>query len=261
MINQNHPYHIVFPRPWPLFTGITTLSTLVTTISWINTKNPYPFIINIRIIITCCFQWWRDVSNERSLLGLHTNLVINGLRWGIILFITSEILFFFSFFWAFFHRSLSPNLELGGIWPPIGIQAISPYQVPLLNTTVLLASGITVTLCHHALILKKNYNRNIFLLLTVLLGGYFTILQAWEYIEASFNLRDSCFGATFFLATGFHGLHVLIGTIFLLVSLARQHNNLISANHHLGTEIAIWYWHFVDVVWLFLYRFLYWWAY
>ena len=260
MTIQHHPYHIIYPSPWPLLTGTVAISSLAATIYWINTKNRTVLLLNTVLLTICCFQWWRDVSTESSFLGLHTNLVINGLRWGIILFITSEILFFFSFFWAFFHRSLSPNFELGNIWPPIGTQAINPYQVPLLNTTVLLASGVLVTLSHHALITKINHKSNLFLLLTVILGRYFTILQGWEYVEAPFSLRDSSYGATFFLATGFHGIHVLIGTIFLIASLIRQQSNLLSPNHHLGTEIAIWYWHFVDVVWLFLFTFLYWWA-
>jgi len=261
MITQNHPFHIVHPRPWPLLTGISVLSILTGTVYWIVTKTPSLIMIRTLRTALCCSQWWRDVSREGSFLGYHTNLVINGLRWGMILFITSEILFFFSFFWAFFHRRLSPNFELGIIWPPLGIQAINPYQVPLLNTTVLLSSGITVTLRHHALINKNNSLINKRIYLTLLLGIYFTSLQGWEYWEASYSIADSRFGSTFFLATGFHGLHVIVGTLFLLFSQIRQNINLFSCEHHIGLEAAIWYWHFVDVVWLFLYRFLYWWAY
>ena len=261
MIKQHHPFHIVHPRPWPFITGVATISILVGTVYWIYTLNIFLASLRIILIILCCSQWWRDVSREGSFQGFHTNLVINGLRWGIILFITSEILFFFSFFWAFFHRSLAPNFELGMQWPPIGIQAINPFQVPLLNTTILLASGITVTIRHHALITKNNKIRGLLLYGTVVLGVYFTRLQAWEYWEASYNFRDSRFGSTFFLATGFHGLHVFVGTLFLYFSFIRHKINLLSVKHHLGLEIAIWYWHFVDVVWLFLYSFLYWWSY
>lgn len=261
MINQHHPYHIVYPRPWPILTGLSAFSMLTGRVLWMRTKTNTLIILRTLATIICCSQWWRDVSRERSFQGFHSNLVINGLRWGIILFITSEVLFFFSFFWAFFHRRLAPNLELGLLWPPLGLQAINPFQVPLLNTTVLLASGISVTLRHHELIKKNNKIRKIFLNVTIMLGFYFTCLQGWEYWEASYTLRDSRFGSTFFLATGFHGFHVLIGTIFLFFSLIRHNINLLSNRHHIGFEAAIWYWHFVDVVWLFLYRFLYWWSY
>jgi len=261
IIIQNHPYHIVNPSPWPLLTGFSTLRILTGSVIWIITKNNYLITIGTLITILCSSQWWRDVSREGSFIGYHTNLVINGLRWGIILFITSEILFFFRFFWAFFHSRLSPNIEIGVLWPPLGIQAINPYQIPLLNTIVLLSSGITVTLRHHILIIKNNKKIEIFLVITLLLGGYFTILQGWEYWERSYSIADSSFGSTFFLATGFHGIHVLVGTLFLIFSLIRHKINLFSVDHHSGIEAAIWYWHFVDVVWLFLYSFLYWWSY
>lgn len=228
---------------------------------WTNTKSIFLLTAGRLAVIISCSQWWRDVSRERSFQGFHTNLVINGLRWGMILFITSEVLFFFSFFWAFFHRSLSPNLELGMVWPPLGIQAINPFQVPLLNTTVLLASGVTVTLSHHAMIKKISSLMTIRIKVTLILGFYFTLLQVWEYWDASYTMTDSSFGSRFFLATGFHGLHVLIGTLFLFFGFLRHKINIFSSSHHLGLESAIWYWHFVDVVWLFLYSFLYWWSY
>lgn len=260
MANQHHPFHLVFPSPWPLLVSFSTISILTATTFWINSTKSQIILVSTFTLVICCAQWWRDVSRESSFQGFHTNLVINGLRWGIILFITSEILFFFSFFWAFFHRRLSPNIELGVLWPPLGLQAINPYQVPLLNTTVLLASGITVTLSHHRIINKNSSIITLRLEITLFLGFYFTSLQAWEYWEASYALRDSSFGSRFFLATGFHGLHVIVGTLFLLFCLSRHKINLFSSSHHLGIEAAIWYWHFVDVVWLFLYSFLYWWS-
>jgi len=168
--------------------------------------------------------------------------------------------FFFSFFWTFFHRRLAPNFEIGIMWPPRGIQTINPYQVPLLNTIVLLSSGLTVTYSHHAIIKKQNKTIYLRILITLTLGIYFTLLQAWEYLEASYSFADSIFGADFFLATGFHGIHVLVGTLFLFFSFIRHTLNLFSKEHHIGLESAIWYWHFVDVVWLFLYSFLYWWS-
>jgi len=259
MTKQFHPFHIVFIRPWPLLVALSTFSLLLRRVLIIVEKNHINVIICFIRLTLNSTLWWRDVSRERSFQGFHTNLVINGLRWGIGLFIVSEILFFFSFFWTFFHRRLAPNIELGIIWPPLGIQAINPYQVPLLNTTVLLRSGITVTLRHHAII-KSKENFSFFMLLTILLGFYFSCLQGWEYWERSFSIRDSRFGSTFFLRTGFHGLHVLVGTIFLTTSLIRYNLRLLRIEHHLNIEISIWYWHFVDVVWLFLYSFVYWWA-
>jgi len=260
MIKQFHPFHLVFNSPWPLLMGVSTFSLLASLRKWISTKNYTLILLRVMCVVVVSYQWWRDVSRESSFQGFHTNLVINGLRWGIALFIISEVLFFFSFFWAFFHISLAPNFEIGICWPPLGLEAINPFQVPLLNTTVLLSSGVTVTLSHHALIQKQNLTIQKTIILTLFLGVYFTALQGWEYLEASFSFRDSSFGSTFFLATGFHGMHVLVGTLFLLFRLIRQKTALFSSEHHFGLEAAIWYWHFVDVVWLFLYSFLYWWS-
>lgn len=206
------------------------------------------------------YQWWRDISREASLQGLHTYIVESGLRWGIILFITSEVIFFISFFWAFFHRRLSPRVELGRQWPPMGIQAFDPFSVPLLNTIILLSSGVRVTWSHHSLIegnLSRSKKR---LLITVIIGAYFSLIQLIEYIEAPFILADSSFGRTFFIATGFHGLHVIVGTTFLLSIYFRIKACRFSSSHHFGFEAAAWYWHFVDVVWLFLYIIVYWWG-
>ena len=259
MTKQFHPFHIVFVSPWPLLVAASTFSTLLRSVILINEKRIINLILSGLRLVFCVTLWWRDVSRESSFQGFHTNLVINGLRWGIGLFIISEILFFFSFFWTFFHRRLAPSFEIGNIWPPIGSQAINPYQVPLLNTVVLLSSGITVTISHHAIIKSRNKFK-FYILITIQLGLYFSCLQAWEYWESSFSFRDSCFGSTFFLATGFHGIHVLVGTIFLCVSLIRFNITLLRNLHHINVEMSIWYWHFVDVVWLFLYSFIYWWA-
>jgi len=170
------------------------------------------------------------------------------------------IFFFLSFFWGFFHSSLSPSIEIGIIWPPMGINPFNAMQIPLLNTIILLSSGFTVTWAHHALIENNIKVVNSRLLITVILGIYFSSLQAMEYIEAPFSIADAVYGASFFMATGFHGIHVLIGTIFLLICLIRRTKNHFSKAHHFGFEAAAWYWHFVDVVWLFLYINLYWWG-
>nr|YP_010389740.1 cytochrome c oxidase subunit III [Issikiopteryx taipingensis]UPU95815.1 cytochrome c oxidase subunit III [Issikiopteryx taipingensis] len=259
-MNHNHPYHLVDYSPWPLTGAIGVLTLVTGLIKWFHNFNINLLILGYIITILTMFQWWRDISREGTYQGKHTILVSKGLRWGMILFIISEIFFFLSFFWAFFHSSLSPNIEIGNMWPPLNITPFNPFQIPLLNTIILISSGVTVTWAHHAL-LENNYSQTFqSLSLTILLGIYFTILQAYEYMMASFTIADSVYGSTFFMATGFHGLHVMIGTIFLLICLIRHFNNHFSNSHHFGFEAAAWYWHFVDVVWLFLYISIYWWG-
>nr|URX54232.1 cytochrome c oxidase subunit III [Neotermes sp. 6 AB-2022a] len=258
--HNNHPFHLVEQSPWPLTGAIGAMVTMAGMIKWFYQYNNELLMIGGTIMILTMIQWWRDIIREGTFQGLHTTSVTKGLRWGMILFIISEVFFFISFFWAFFHSSLSPTIELGSTWPPTGISPFNPLQIPLLNTAILLASGVTVTWAHHSL-LENNYTQGLQgLFFTVILGIYFTILQAYEYVEASFTIADSSYGSTFFVATGFHGLHVIIGTTFLLTCLLRQLNMHFSSNHHFGFEAAAWYWHFVDVVWLFLYISIYWWG-
>ena len=216
--------------------------------------------MGIILLLIVIIQWWRDIRREGAIQGLHTSIVELGLRWGIALFIISEIFFFLRFFWAFFHRRLSPNIEIGSIWPPFGIKVFNPFQVPLLNTVILLSSGIRVTWAHHSLLIGNYSQTKIGLRVTILLGIYFSILQILEYFEASFTFADRIYGSTFFIATGFHGLHVIIGTLFLIVILMRHIKWEFRRDHHFGFEAAAWYWHFVDVVWLFLYIIIYWWG-
>nr|YP_004564074.1 cytochrome c oxidase subunit III [Libelloides macaronius]CBW30524.1 cytochrome c oxidase subunit III [Libelloides macaronius] len=258
--HSNHPYHLVDYSPWPLTGALAALATTAGMVKWFHQYDMSLLILGNLIMVLTMIQWWRDVIRESTLQGLHTSNVIAGLRWGMILFIVSEVFFFISFFWAFFHSSLSPTVELGLSWPPMGIIPFNPLEVPLLNTVILLSSGVTITWAHHSL-MNSNYTQTAQgLLFTVLLGIYFTILQAYEYIEAPFTIADSVYGSTFFVATGFHGLHVLIGTTFLIVCFIRHVNYHFSSNHHFGFEAAAWYWHFVDVVWLFLYISIYWWG-
>nr|QFQ01349.1 cytochrome coxidase subunit III [Oplophorus typus] len=256
----HHTYHLVEMSPWPLTGSISAMMLTTGLVKWFHQFNPDLLMLSFAAIILTMIQWWRDITREGTYQGLHTARVVTGLQWGMILFIVSEILFFFSFFWAFFHSSLAPTLELGNCWPPTGIQAFNPFQIPLLNTAVLLASGATVTWAHHALVESNHTQALQSLGLTVFLGLYFTALQAFEYIEAPFTIADSVYGSTFFVATGFHGLHVIIGSTFLLVCLYRLYMCHFSAKHHFGFEAAAWYWHFVDVVWLFLYISIYWWG-
>nr|ATN41169.1 cytochrome c oxidase subunit 3 [Diptera sp. 69 LC-2017] len=256
----NHPFHLVDFSPWPLTGAISTFTLVSGMVKWFHQYNMNLFFIGLIITLLTMFQWWRDISREGTFQGLHTKKVFTGLKWGMILFIISEIFFFISFFWSFFHSSLSPNIELGMLWPPMGIVPFNPFQIPLLNTVILLSSGLSVTWAHHSLMENNFSETSISLLLTIILGIYFSILQAFEYMEASFSISDSVFGSTFFMATGFHGLHVLIGTSFLIVCFFRHLNFHFSSNHHFGFEAAAWYWHFVDVVWLFLYVSIYWWG-
>nr|ASM82649.1 cytochrome c oxidase subunit III [Eudohrnia metallica] len=256
----NHPFHLVTQSPWPL-TGATGVLMLVTgATKWFHEHNGILMSMGLGVVGLTMFQWWRDVVREGTLQGCHTHKVILGLRWGMILFIVSEVFFFLSFFWAFFHSSLVPTLDIGGLWPPQGIEPFNPLQIPLLNTAILLASGVTVTWAHHGLLGSNKTQVIQGLGLTVGLGIYFTVLQAYEYIEAPFSIADSVYGSTFFMATGFHGLHVIVGSTFLLVCWGRTLNNHFSEGHHFGFEAAAWYWHFVDVVWLFLYLSIYWWG-
>nr|YP_006665725.1 cytochrome c oxidase subunit III [Challia fletcheri]AEP83053.1 cytochrome oxidase subunit III [Challia fletcheri] len=260
MIHANHSFHLVSVSPWPLAGALGVMVLVSGAVSWFHMYSFDLLFLGIIIIFMVMFQWWRDVIRESTFQGCHTLKVYQGLRWGMILFIISEVFFFVSFFWAFFHSSLSPVCELGGVWPPTGVHVFNAMQIPLLNTAVLLASGVTVTWGHHGVV-EGNYSQSVQgVLLTVLLGAYFTVLQGYEYVEASFSIADSVYGSVFFVATGFHGLHVIIGSCFLLVCLVRILSNHFSSIHHFGIEAAIWYWHFVDVVWLFLYISIYWWG-
>nr|AHL44273.1 cytochrome c oxidase subunit III [Adelphocoris suturalis] len=260
MSKHNHPFHLVDYSPWPLTSSIGALTLVSGMIMWFHMNNMYMFMLGIIILLLSMYQWWRDIIREGTFQGKHTIKVVKGLKMGMILFIMSEVFFFISFFWAFFHSSLSPTIEIGMIWPPKGILTFNPMQIPLLNTMILLCSGITITWAHHAM-MSKNFNQTKQgLIMTVSLGIYFTILQAYEYYESTFTISDSIYGSCFFMATGFHGIHVMIGTIFIMTCLIRHIKYHFSSNHHFGFEAAAWYWHFVDVVWLFLYITIYWWG-
>lgn len=260
MTNINFPYHLVEKRPWPLLISFNVLLLTLGFTKWFHTS--LTSLINLALLrlLFSSYSWWQDVTRERTYQGLHTSKVLTNINLGIILFILSEIIFFFRFFWAFFHSRLSPTLELGYSWPPNFLNPFDPYTIPFLNTSILLASRITVTWTHHSLLSKDLISSLLRLVSTIILGLYFTLIQATEYLEASFSISDSSYGRVFFLATGFHGLHVIIGSLFLLSSLIRISIAHISPSHHFGLEASIWYWHFVDVVWLFLFTWIYWWG-
>nr|UPL65226.1 cytochrome c oxidase subunit III [Scantius aegyptius rossii] len=258
--HNNHPYHLVDYSPWPLTGSIGAMTMTSGMILWFHMNEMYLFQLGMIINLLTMYQWWRDIVREGTFQGKHTIKVVEGLKLGMILFIISEVFFFISFFWGFFHSSLAPTVELGMTWPPQGIKTFNPMEIPLLNTMILLSSGISVTWAHHSLMNKMHNQAKISLTITVILGILFTILQGYEYLEANFCISDSIYGSTFFMATGFHGLHVIIGTTFLIICLMRHINFHFSNNHHFGFEAAAWYWHFVDVVWLFLYISIYWWG-
>lgn len=257
---QRQPFHLVEWSPWPLTGSLGALTLTLGLTAWFHGLGLRGVMLGLLIIGLTIVQWWRDVIREATFMGHHTRYVLKGLRWGIILFIVSEVCFFFAFFWAFFHRRLAPTPELGCTWPPTGITPINPFSIPLLNTAVLLASGVTITWAHHRLIQGELKRAKQALALTVVLGVYFTFLQAIEYWEAPFTIADRVYGSTFFVATGFHGLHVVIGSSFLAVNLWRFFMQHFSTARHFGFEAAAWYWHFVDVVWIFLYLCIYWWG-
>jgi cytochrome c oxidase subunit 3 len=205
-------------------------------------------------------RWFMDIVIEATFQGFHTMKVQQGLRYGMILFIVSEVMFFLSFFWAFFHSSLSPSIWIGCVWPPLGIETIYPWGLPLLNTIILVSSGIGVTYAHRSILCGDRNGVINGLSYAIFLGVLFTLIQLYEYNTASFNINDSIYGSLFYVLTGFHGLHVIFGTVFLFVTLIRHFKYHLLVEHHFGLEASIWYWHFVDVVWLFVFTFLYWWS-
>lgn len=255
-----HPFHIVSSSPWPIITGIGVVACVIGFVKMFVQAEISLIFLSLRVLLLTMIVWWRDVIRESTFQGGHSRNVLSGLMLGIILFIVSEIFFFLSFFWAFFHSSLSPVIELGGIWPPCGIDPLNAFQVPLLNTVILLASGVSVTWAHQALLGENFLSTRLSLIVTWVLGIYFLFLQWIEYRISMFRISDSVYGRTFFIATGFHGFHVIVGTLFLIVIWKRVRSSHFRRSHHLGFECAAWYWHFVDVVWLFLFSVVYWWG-
>jgi cytochrome c oxidase subunit 3 len=259
---QTFPYHLVEPSPWPILTSFALLSLTISAVMYFHGYENGGLLLSLGLILTLggMILWFRDVITEGTYLGNHTKQVQRGLNLGFALFIASEVMAFFSIFWGFFHASLSPDVFVGSNWPPLGIDALDPFAIPLLNTLLLLSSGAFVTYSHHALINGNRSGALIGIILTIVLAILFTGLQAYEYMEAGFTFADSVFGTVFFASTGLHGLHVIVGTIFLTVGFVRLYLYHLTSDHHLGYEAAILYWHFVDVVWLFLFVSVYWWG-
>jgi cytochrome c oxidase subunit 3 len=257
--HAKHPYHLVDPSPWPIVGAIASLLLTGGLVMYFHSYTGGPLIAALGFlgVLATMFFWWRDVVKEATFQHLHTPVVQIGLRYGMALFIASEVMFFAAWFWAYFDASLFPKEAIGSVWPPLGIQTFDPWELPLLNTLILLMSGVTVTWAHHALREGDRKGTLQGLAVTVLLGATFTAVQAYEYSHAAFGFTDGIYASTFFMATGFHGAHVIIGTIFLIVCWFRAYRGDFKPDHHFGFEAAAWYWHFVDVVWLFLFICIY----
>jgi cytochrome c oxidase subunit 3 len=261
-IQTKHSWHLVDPSPWPLVASLGGFSMTSGGVLYMHNYigGGNLLITGVLMVLYVMYTWWRDIVREATFEEQHTFSVQRGMRLGMILFIVSEVMLFFAFFWAFFHSSLSPTFNIGGTWPPVAITVIPTFGIPLTNTFLLLSSGATVTWAHHAIIVRAKKQALLALLVTLILATLFTALQVLEYTDSPFCISDSVFGSCFFMTTGFHGFHVFIGTIFLLISLLRIVYNHFTSTHHFGFEAAAWYWHFVDVVWLFLFVTVYWWG-
>ena len=255
--DQNHPYHMVAPSWWPVLGAGAALVLAGGAIVFMHDGGPWIMLAGLAAVLYVMFRWWVDVIREAQDGHSHNAIVRIGLRYGMALFIFTEVMFFFGFFWAYFNASLFPA---GGVWPPKGIQTFDPWGLPFLNTLILLSSGVTLTWAHHGLI--EDYRSDLVrgLAATIALGVIFTLIQAYEYSHAAFGFTEGIYPTTFFMATGFHGFHVIVGTIFLTVCLVRAVKGHFKPDHHVGFEAAAWYWHFVDVVWLFLFFSIYWWG-
>ncbi len=258
--HADHPYHMVEPSPWPFIGSASALVLAFGSVLYLHDGGAWLMVLGFGAVAATMFGWWRQVIREAQDGRSHGVVVRIGLRYGMALFIASEVMFFAAFFWAFFNAALFPTEAMGGIWPPEGIKTFNPWDLPFLNTLILLTSGVTLTWSHHALIHDDRRNAIRGLVLTIILAVIFTAVQAIEYSHAAFGLSDGIYPSVFYLATGFHGFHVIVGTIFLTVCLFRLMKGHFTPTHHVGFEAAAWYWHFVDVVWLFLFFAVYWWG-
>ncbi len=264
---KQHDYHLVDPSPWPAIGAVSSFLLALGGIGFMHGMSFLWVLPGLLGIAYTMLAWWTDIVKEAG-SGHHTPVVQLHLRYGMILFIASEVMFFVAWFWAYFDASLFTGEQIettrfafiGGHWPPEGIEVFDPWHLPLLNTLILLTSGTTVTWAHHSILQNDRQGMLWGLTLTVILGLIFTMVQAYEYAHAPFSFGGSIYGSTFFMATGFHGFHVIVGTIFLIVCLIRGYLGQFTSEQHFGFEAAAWYWHFVDVVWLFLFFCVYVWG-
>lgn len=265
---HKHGFHLVDPSPWPLFAAFSALILIVGFVVYLHAGSDKGqsnsgvslMLQGLLLIVLILVLWWRDVIREGTIEGHHTSHVQRGFRIGVILFIMSEIMFFFAFFWAFFHSSFNPSINIGAVWPPAGMMVVDPWGIPLINTIILLGSGSTVTYAHLAILKGDSDEALNALIATLALSTIFSAFQTFEYSTATFSISDNIYATNFYMITGLHGIHVCFGAVFLKVCCVRLSLNHYTKEHHLGLEAAIWYWHFVDVVWLFVFVFVYWWG-
>jgi cytochrome c oxidase subunit 3 len=263
---KNHDFHILAPSLWPLLAAVSAFVMLFGAVLFFHDSGPWLLIAGFVGVLYVMYGWWAETVAENH-AGDHTPVVAIGLRYGVILFIMSEVMFFAAWFWSFFKHAMYPmhpdglSPAIDGVWPPAGIETFDPWHLPLINTLILLCSGAAATWAHHALVHEDNRkDLKTGLWLAIVLGAIFTVFQIYEYTHAAFGFAGNIYGANFFMATGFHGFHVLIGTIFLAICLYRVYQGHFTPQSHLGFEAAAWYWHFVDVVWLFLFLAVYIWG-
>ncbi|KAF3419749.1 cytochrome c oxidase subunit 3 (mitochondrion) [Frieseomelitta varia] len=256
-MKKNFPFFLVKISPWPIIMSLNLMNLFISIVLWINFKFLLLMIIMFMNLIMIKILWFRDIIRESTFMGYHTFYIKIMLKFSMIMFIISELFFFISFFWTFFHSSISPSIEINMIWPPKMIKVFNYMEIPLLNTFTLITSGFYITLSHLYFLNNFFYKSMKALLSTILMGLYFSMIQMFEYMNSYFCINDSIYGSIFFLSTGFHGIHVLVGTIMLIVSFIRMYKFHFSLIHHINFELSIWYWHFVDVIWLFLYLFYY----
>ncbi|MCR9256985.1 MAG: cytochrome c oxidase subunit 3 [Alphaproteobacteria bacterium] len=257
---QKHPYHLVDPSPWPAVGALSAFTMAVGLLMWMHDKGILVLLLGTAAVLGTMFFWFRDVVRESESGLYHTPVVNLGIRYGMVLFIASEVMFFVAFFWAYFNAALFPTEAIGGVWPPEDILTFAAFDLPFVNTLILLLSGCTVTWAHHALRVGNRRDLIRGLALTVALGLLFTSIQAYEYSIAAFSFDQNVYTSTFYMATGFHGFHVIVGTIMLIICLIRAMKGHFTNEEHFGFEATAWYWHFVDVVWLFLFVCVYWWG-
>ena len=255
---KHHPYHLVSPSPWPAIGSMSAFLLVIGTILFIRQHSAIVFFAGASLFLVTLIGWWRDVIREAK--SEHTPEVRHGFRYGMALFIASEVMFFGAFFWAFFNASLAPTEAMGNVWPPKGVHTLDPFDLPYLNTLLLLLSGTTITWAHHSLLEGDYEDMKQKLLFTIFLGFAFLGVQMYEYAHASFAFKGGIYPSTFYMATGFHGFHVFVGVVFLVVCYFRTRLGHFTRDDHFGFEAAAWYWHFVDVVWLFLFISIYWWG-